>query len=279
MNFNPKKISLIVTDLDGTLLLPDSTLGKKTVSVIKACKKRSLKIMLATGRSLLSAEDYRKELELEGPMIYYNGAELVDMPSGRCLSLNTLPNEVAIFCTQLAREYNIHFHVYWTDKKNVTEEILFSESPSASSEIYTDRTGLHFNYGDLIDKLNAENHPDCIKGLFIAQETLLEELRSKILSRFGSAINIVKSASTFLEVLNSGASKGAALQQSLSFFNISREAVLAFGDEENDITMLQTAGYAVAPSNAIEPVKKTANHIIGHHGEEALAAFLEEHFL
>lgn len=283
--FDPKKISLIVSDLDGTLLLPNSTLGKKTISIIKECCARGLKFMIATGRSVEAAEVYRSELELCGTMIYFNGAEVVDMPSKRILHSNMLPQDAAIICTHIAHEHGVHFQVYFSDdthgtpNANSANEILFSENPNEFSKIYEDRTGLKFVYGDLLQKLESKDSPRCIKGLFAADEKTIDMLQKKLKERFGNTLNIVKSAPILLEILHPEASKGGALQAALKLHNIKKEEVIAFGDEENDISMLKTAGYAVAPSNAIVEVKALADKIIGSNSEETLALFLEKHFL
>ncbi|MDR2468580.1 MAG: Cof-type HAD-IIB family hydrolase [Spirochaetaceae bacterium] len=279
MKFDPAQIKCIVSDLDGTLLLSNAELGERTVAAVRACTARGLQVILATGRSLMAAEPYRAQLDLKGPMIYYNGAELVHMPEGRIEESHLFPVEAAIYCVNLARKRHIHFHVFFIDDADFSTEILMSENPSNAAAVYTERTGLNFQYGDLIKSLNSAAPPQCAKGLFIADDSELEDVRRIINAKFGTTLNIVKSASTFLEVLNNRASKGAALESVLKTTGWLPKEVIAFGDEENDISMLKTAGHAVAPANAKDAVKAAAQTIIGNHDDESVAAFLETHFL
>lgn len=279
MKLNPHRIKCIVTDLDGTLLLPDARLGRTTISVLNACRERGLRVMLATGRSLLGAESYRSALNLSGPMIYYNGAELVDMPQRTVLVNNLLPNDAAAFCVRLARERGAHFHVFFIDESDASTELLFSENPSKAAEAYAARTGLDFQFGDLLETLNAEKPPVCAKGIFIAPPDELKAIRVIMNEHFGSSLTVVTSAAELLEVLHPRASKGDALKAAMELQGLEPDEVIAFGDEENDITMLQTAGYAVAPANAIPQIKAAAHEIIEAYTEEPVAAFLKKHFL
>ncbi|MDR2481229.1 MAG: Cof-type HAD-IIB family hydrolase [Spirochaetaceae bacterium] len=279
MVFDTQKIKAIVCDMDGTILFPGATLGENTVSVLKKCIKQGLHIILATGRSVFAAEKYRAEIGAEGPMIYYNGAEIVDMPKGTILYSSLLPPEAAIFCVNLARERGIHFHVFFIDDKDASTEILVSENPSQAAVAYAERTGLNFKYGNLLNDLSMPNPPLCAKGLFIGSDGALEEIRSALREEFGDKLTVVKSASTFLEVLNAGTSKGRALEALFKIRGLESDNILAFGDEENDIAMLKIAGFSAAPANATEAVKKIAKTVIGANTEEGVAAFLEENFL
>lgn len=279
MRIDSQQIKCIVCDLDGTLLLPDATLGERTIAAVKACRERGVQFMLATGRSVMAAESYRAALELSGAMIYYNGAELVDMPESVIISGVFLPLEVALFCVELARERKTHFHLFFCDDKDASIEILMSENPSNAALVYGERTGLNFQYGDLLHELNRPNPPICAKGLFIGEGNELEELRAILHKRFPAMLNIVKSAETFLEILHKDASKGNALKKALVCRGVAEHEVIAFGDEENDISMLHYAGFSAAPANAKAAVKAAAKMVIGANSEEAVAAFLEENIL
>jgi hydroxymethylpyrimidine pyrophosphatase-like HAD family hydrolase len=124
-----------------------------------------------------------------------------------------------------------------------------------------------------------ENINGCIKVMFITESSLHGEIRQKMHERFGKKINIIRSSSTFLEILNKGVSKGEGLKIAMKHSGLKPEEVIAFGDEENDLSMFEAAGFSAAPVNARDEIRKKADIIFGSNAEEGLAIYLEENFL
>jgi Cof subfamily protein (haloacid dehalogenase superfamily) len=273
------RIKAVAVDLDGTVLLPGAKLSERTVAVFKMCMERGLGVIIATGRSVLSAEPFRAALGAEGAMVYFNGAELVAMPENRILHRAFLPHEVALECAALARRRGVHFHVFFSDDKEASLESLVAENPSDAASVYKERTGLEFEYGDICERLSAPHPPACIKGLFIDEPDALEEIRAELRGKFGGGITIVKSADAFLEILNEDASKGKTLLLALKSRGLLACEVVAFGDEENDLSMFQAAGFSCAPESARDYVKAAADCIIASNAEDGVADFLEKNFL
>ena len=112
--------------------------------------------------------------------------------------------------------------------------------------------------------------------MFLVEPEIQDCLRLTIEKRFGKEVYIVKSARTFLEVLDPRVSKGQGLLLALESRGIKPEETMAFGDEENDLPMLEVAGLSIAPANAKENVKARADLIIASNAEDGVAAFLEE---
>jgi hydroxymethylpyrimidine pyrophosphatase-like HAD family hydrolase len=118
----------------------------------------------------------------------------------------------------------------------------------------------------------------CIKAMFITDPSRHDEIRRKMLDRFGSRIYVARTFPTFLEIMNAGVSKGAGLKTAMQCRGLKREEVIAVGDEENDLPMFREAAFSAAPANGREKVKEAACHVFGSNAEEGLAAFLEELF-
>jgi len=79
--------------------------------------------------------------------------------------------------------------------------------------------------------------------------------------------------------MNVKVSKGEGLKFVMERCSLKRVEVIAFGDEESDLTMFSSAGFSAAPSNAKDTVKAKADLVIGSNAEDGVAAFLEEFFL
>lgn len=83
----------------------------------------------------------------------------------------------------------------------------------------------------------------------------------------------------FLEIIAPHVSKGDALYQLAQQYGIGLEHIVSFGNAENDISMLSKTGYAVAVENAVDHVKSVTHEVCGHHNEDGVAHWIEEHLL
>jgi Cof subfamily protein (haloacid dehalogenase superfamily) len=90
---------------------------------------------------------------------------------------------------------------------------------------------------------------------------------------------VVKSAPYFLEVLNKQAHKGAAVKNLAEHLGIKQEEVMAIGDNENDLTMVEYAGIGVAMANATENVKNAADVLTASNEEDGVAEVINKYVL
>jgi Cof subfamily protein (haloacid dehalogenase superfamily) len=271
-------IKALALDLDGTILRPDTTLSERTVLVLKACMGRGVQIILCTGRAVAGAERFRQAIGTEGPMVYYNGAEVVDMPAGTVLSAALLDLEVADFCIDLARQRGLHFQVFSPAIPGGLGETLMIEKNGPEAEMYRRHTGIRPVLGDLKKAIAGGGMPGCIKGMFIAEPEAQEQIRPLLAERFGGRVYTARTFPTFLEIMPAGVSKGSGLRAALERRGLDAAAVIALGDEENDLPMFETAGFSAAPANAKEKVRQAADVVIGSNADDGAAVFLEEFF-
>ena len=285
--YDPKKIKALAIDLDGTMLLPDGILGERTKACLKKLVSRGMQIIISTGRSVEASEKYYSAIGAEGPMVFFNGAVVADVSLGKILHLDLVSMEVMDFGADLAHELGVYYQVYLppeispdNEKKESgqSKEALFSNKYGTEADEYFKHTGITPVKKDLksIAMLPVKG---CIKGMFIADSSVHEEIRQRLHERFGSRINVFRSSPIFLEVTNSGASKGEALKIAMHHRGITQEEIIAFGDEENDLPMFTVAGFAAVPKSARKKIQEAADLTFGSHIEEGLAEYLEKVFL
>jgi Cof subfamily protein (haloacid dehalogenase superfamily) len=275
---DPKKIKALAFDLDGTLLAPGAVLTEHTRKALRACMKRGVMIVLATGRSAASADQYRRELGIQGPMVCFNGAKVVVMPESEVLRLRLLDAQTVDFCVDLSRKMDIYYQVYFTRSREPYGEFLMGEKDRAAATGYRNHTGIQQVFGDLKAALEAADFEGCIKSMFLAEPEILDRIRPCLEEQFGDRVYITKSSPTFLEVLAAGVSKGSGLQIVMDRYGFSPEEVIAFGDEENDLPMFAAAGFAVAPANARDIVRAAADCVTGPNTHDGAAGFLTDFF-
>jgi hydroxymethylpyrimidine pyrophosphatase-like HAD family hydrolase len=211
-------------------------------------------------------------------MVYFNGAEVVDMPGGQVLHAVTLAAEVVDFCVDLSRSMGVYYQVFFPGAAEHPQGRLVAERQSAETEMYRNHTGIQAEIGDLKEALAAPGFKGCIKSMFLAEPEIQDAVRPKLIERFGSRIYAARTLRNFLEVMAAGVSKGSGLGLALKYRGLAPEGVIAFGDEENDLPMFETAGFSAAPANAKERVREAADWIIGSNAEDGTAVFLEDFF-
>lgn len=276
---NPKNIKALAFDLDGTLLRTDKTLSDRSLEALRACMNRGMKIILATGRTVDSGEVYRRMIGSTGPQVYYNGAEVVEMPGGRNIFTRFIDPEPMRYAAVLAAEMGVYFQVYFPSGTMGEGEVLMTRRLGEESDYYLRTSGVQAIAGDLEAGLSGTTQ--LIKGLFITDGAPepQERIRSAMRERYGESIYLVTSSTRYLEVLANGVSKGVGLAYALKHLGIKAEGTVVFGDEENDLPMFAAAGFSAAPANAKPPVLEAAAFRIPSNDEDGVAAFLEENIL
>jgi len=283
---NHRKIKALAIDLDGTTLLPEGVLGVRTRDCLRNLISRGMQIIIATGRALEASEKYYSAIGATGSMVFFNGAEVVDVPTGKILYTNCINMEVVDYGIDVTRELGVHYQVYLPagispdtgqEDPAFKWETLVIENYGAEAEMYQKHTGIVPVIRDL-KNIAALPLEGCIKGMFIADPSIHDEIRKRMKDRFGEQITVMRSYPTFLEVINKGVSKGEGLRIAMEHRGLKPEEVIAFGDEENDLPMFTVAGYSAVPANAREKIREQADIIYGPNTEEGLAVWLEEVF-
>ena len=270
-------IKALALDLDGTTLMPDTNIGERTIRCLKKLKSRGIQLIFCTGRAIESSQSYYNAIGADGPMVFFNGAEIAEVPEVKVISSTLLDLEVVDFSIDLARNMDIHFHMFLP----LTDggwEALYIDKRRPESDTYYKHTGIEPVVADLKTLITAPELHGVLKAMFIADPVRLKPVRQTMHDRFGSRIYTTCSSPTFLEILNSSVSKGNGLKTVMELRHLKPEEVIAFGDEENDLPMFGIAGFSAAPSSAKETIRQAADFIYGPTAEEGIAVFLEEIF-
>jgi 5-amino-6-(5-phospho-D-ribitylamino)uracil phosphatase len=262
---------LIALDLDGTLLTDDKNISKKTVKTLNKLHQQGHFVMISTGRPFRSSKRYYHELKLTTPIVNFNGA-FVHHPLEKDWGMyhNPMSLEVAKEIVEICYQYNIHNiiaevldHVYFHYHDEKLLEIFHHESPKLTTGNLL--TFLKDNPTSLLIHAEERDVP------IIRQH--LTDVHAEVIDhrRWGAPWHII-------EIVRSGLSKAVGIKRVADFYNIPRENIIAFGDEDNDFEMIEYAGIGVAMGNAIQPLKNIANHVTLSNMENGVAVFLEDFF-
>ena len=259
-------IKAVAFDMDGTLLTDSKEISTRTRSCFEALEKRGISLILSTGRSYEALEPYKKELNLNHPVICYNGAGVLGN-DGESIQNHLLDDDISRYLIDFARKDGVHIQIYREGK-------LYFEERTPEAEFYENHVNLT---GNLV---NFDNFTPLkfTKIMYLGDHGYLEGFVPGFIEKFGKKLSVMFSNPMFLEFMDGKVSKGNALYEVADYLGIGTSNIMAFGDGENDISMIQTAGIGVAMENAARDVKAVANIITLSNNDDGVAEFLEEFF-
>jgi Cof subfamily protein (haloacid dehalogenase superfamily) len=208
---------------------------------------------------------YALEAGLDDPVVCYQGAVVAEPQSGKWLRHEPIPLELAREAIAALNDEGFGLNCYVDDELYVAEV-----TPGARQ--YADFQHLELHpVGDLLAWLKAPP----TKLVVIDDPEVLDDLEQRMIARFDGRLYISKSLPYFLEFASPDVTKAAGLDFLAEHLGFARERTVAFGDGENDVELVDWAGYGVAVENAHERVKAVADLICPPVTEEGVAQVLE----
>ncbi|MDR1471970.1 MAG: Cof-type HAD-IIB family hydrolase [Synergistaceae bacterium] len=263
-------VTLISTDLDGTLLNSMGEISARNVGALREAARRGIGIIINTGRMFASAKRFSAELGLDTSVICYNGA-MIRGPRDETLSHMALDMDIARRLLAIFRERNMYVQSY------IDDVLLVKDQNEDEARGYMRFYGVEGSpVGDEI--YNPRTAPTKLLAVTSGTEEshgLMDEL-SRL---FGPSLYVTRSNSEFVEMMNPAANKGRALARLASEMRVPLESVMALGDGENDIEMLRLAGIGVAMKNAREAVRDAADVTAPSNNEDGVAWAVEKYAL
>lgn len=266
---------LIVTDMDGTLLNSDKKIPNDTIAALQTLIATGCQFTLATGRIYKAAKRYGDQIGIKTPLICCNGAVIIDPKTDALLYGAPIPKETGRKIIEVARKYNVYFHLY--DKDIIYSERL-EKIIAYFRKVSADQPPQYRIHTEVVeDALALFDRTDIYKfGFYYDNSERAQEMRLELEAIEG--VHGFKSMDTMYDVMREGISKGSALENLCRILDIDRESVIAFGDNENDLEMLEFAGMGIAMDNAEAFVKDVANHVTTSNDEEGVLRALEAVF-
>ena len=243
-------IKLIIADLDGTLF-HDNQISKETKNTIKRLRTDGYYFTIATGRHFTAALPIINELEIDGPVICSNGA-YVGIPNKNIILKEVLiDTHLVMQVMEEISKTKSKFLLYTTQRivsTNESREALYNKiGPFPSHTVSLNEIPLYINEG-IVKILIIEPRKDEYESLYNVF-TKQDEF------------SVVSSNNGFIDIGCKQSSKGIGLLSICEYLHINTEEVLAVGDQENDLSMLETAKIGIAMGNATLQLKQSADFV------------------
>lgn len=254
----------VFSDIDGTLLNSQHQITPKTEEAIKNVLKQGVPFIPVSARPPHAITPYTEQLRAQHGMICYSGALILDKNLTALYSVTLEPQDLQKLNARLADFAHLSISYYagldWFCN-DVNNNWIKQES-----EI----TGLS---AKLLQGKLTDVHKILIMGS--AEEIQMVE---PVLKQALPHLSIHRSKDEYLEIMNPAATKAKAIQFMEQHLGISAEQVIAFGDNFNDLDMLQYAGLSVAMGNAPDAIKQVAKEVTATNNEDGIALVLNRVF-
>lgn len=264
------KIKMIGLDLDGTLLTSDKKLLPFTRQVLTEAIERGIQVLMATGRPYTGIPEELRKLPGIRYALTSNGARILDTQTGKALIEHLLPLESAKKALEILQKYDTLQEVYFEGQGYAEAEKLdrisrYHHNPHMWEYVRSSRKPV-----DSLPELIAREGRDMdkVQALFADMGELAQAWKE--LERCEELV-LVSSLGYNIEINAAGVDKGIGLMELGELLGFCPEEIMACGDGDNDIQMLERAGIGVAMGNAEEKVKAAADYITETNDEEGAA--------
>ncbi len=260
-------IKAIALDLDGTLLNSRNEVSARTEYVLRQLATAGVQVILATGRPRMTSVPVIQKLGLTTPGVFLQGLNIHNgdgsMRYQRLMEVETA-RQVAAFAdssTYTALVYN-SYTIMTRARNALTDRMIQYHEPLP--EVVA-------SLAALVGKVPIN------KFVFVDAPERVQQIRRELAAHVDGSATLLLSQPHLLEALPLGTSKGAGLKWLLDDMGIPMAQVMAVGDGENDVEMIEMAGIGVAMGNAPEHVRQVADYVTANNDEDGIAQAVE-HF-
>ncbi|KAF1300888.1 MULTISPECIES: Cof-type HAD-IIB family hydrolase [Enterococcus] len=267
-------IKLIAIDLDGTLLNNEKKISEKNRRILAQAKARGIKVVICTGRPLRAIRPYLEELNLKDAGDYsitFNGGLVQKNDTGEVMEKAALQLADVQHLITLAEKLDLSLDV-------LSDEIVLNLPTS------TNHPSIYGSLNPLLDCRPCEiadltENRLYNKAVIAYHQEFLDEQIKKIPAAFREAYEIIKTRNNLLEFMPKGITKAYGIALLAKDLGIQQAEVMAIGDEENDLPMIQYAGIGVAMDNAVPIVKEAATIVTASNEADGVALAIENYVL
>jgi hypothetical protein len=251
------RVRLLATDIDGTLLNPQFQISEGDLAALRHAHECGMEIVLVTGRRHTFALPIAQQLGFDLWLISSNGAVTRSL-AGETFHRDLMPREV---CRELVGAMqDFRSNTVLTFDKEIKGAIVLEHLDDLNASI---RRWLEKNmaYIEFVVPIESALMADPVQAMFCgSMQRMSHALRALEASGMGNRVTILRTEYperdlSMIDVLNTGCSKGHALERWAAHRGFRREQVMAIGDNHNDVEMLEFAGHPVIMGNACEELR------------------------
>jgi hypothetical protein len=264
-----RKISLVLSDVDGTLVTEEKVLTKRAQAAVRHLLDAGIRFAVTSGRPPLGMAMLLDALRLDTPIAGFNGGLFVK-PDLTILEQKTLPEDIAAKSIELIRTHGLDAWVYRGNDWLITE----ADAPHVAREAWTVKfePKIASDVGEKLDQVAK------IVGVSDDLEQV-QRCEADAQAAFGERATANRSQPYYLDVTHKDANKGAVVEFLSRHLKVPAAEIATIGDQPNDVLMFKRSGFSIAMGNASDQVKGNATATTDSYNDEGFAKAIERFIL
>lgn len=260
---------IVFSDIDGTVLNSKHELLASTIEAVQKLALKNIPFVLVSARMPKAMKLILDEMNVKMPMISYGGALVVDEQNQILYDdkINKLDTKAIIDEMELLWPDDVVINYYSDDNWFVEDE----DNKAVKRE--ENITNVKASQADFKELINKDILPN--KILCMTKANISSKIEAVLQEKFPQ-LNIVRSSDILIEIMNKDVSKANGIEVLLHHLNMTPAQAIAFGDNYNDLTMLNFVGRGVVMQNAPEEIRKEAKYITKSNNEDGIYEYLKQ---
>ena len=266
-------IKLIATDMDGTILDSQGLLDlPRLEKILDRLEEKGIRFVIATGNEIHRVRQLLGHLTDRVVLIVANGAKIFE--NNQLIQVETWDNELVEKALTFFKGQECQNQFVITSRNGgfVKEGTIFTQLDKFMTP---EMIELFYQRMNFVEELHPELFGGVLKMSLVVGEDRTEQVQEDFNQVFNGHVQAVSSGYGCLDIIQDGIHKAWALQELLKRWDIKPEEIMAFGDSENDVEMLELAGIAYAMENADEKAKAVATDIAPANSQGGVYQVLE----
>lgn len=264
-----RKISLVLADVDGTLVTEQKILTDRAQAAVTALQLAGIRFAVTSGRPPLGMAMLFDKLALDTPIAGFNGGLFVDRDL-KIISQKTVPAPIAHQAVDLLRKHGLDVWVYAGNEWLITR----SDAPHVEREAWT------VKFEPKIVKAFDGALQSAAKIVGVSDDfEQVQRCEADAQAAFGASASAHRSQPYYLDITNKDANKGAVLEYLSHRLDVPAEEIATIGDQPNDVLMFKKSGFSIAMGNASGEVKAQATAVTESYNDEGFAKAMERFVL
>ena len=283
IQFKQSKISLLVADVDGTLVNREKILTNRTRTAVQKLNEAGIIFTITSGRPPLGMKMIVDALNLTAPIAGFNGAVFFN-PDFSIIDQNVLTQAIAQQVVEIITAHGLDVWIYqgndWFVRERHGSHVDREEKTvQFSPTVVSNFDGLLNNVAKIVgvsDDLEAVARCEVdVQQKFSGQVCC----QTGASSRDGEQVSAARSQPYYLDVTHPRANKGAVVQRLCELLTIPAHEIATIGDMPNDVPMFEQSGLSIAMGNASVQVQRQAQYVTTSYEEEGFANAVEQFIL
>jgi Cof subfamily protein (haloacid dehalogenase superfamily) len=281
-----KKISILLADVDGTLVDSQKRITARAKAAIQKLNEAGLKFAVTSGRPPRGMKMITEEIKLSAPLAAFNGGMLVEPDTMKVLMQQTLDAEIARSVIERVGEFGLDVWVYagvdwYLHDLNTPHREKEERTVQFAPKVVTNfDEALHQGVAKVV---GVSDDYDLVAK---AEKGIAEEFEHGVHARCTTtsrdcepSVSAARSQPYYLDVTHPKANKGSVVEILADLLKIPSADFATIGDMPNDVLMFKKSGYSIAMGQASEEVKKSATYVTAGMDDEGFAKAIENFVL